>query len=119
MAFQIADDILDYTPDNHTGKPCHNDLREHKITLPLIAVLEKADAALHDEILRHLALCDKEDASVAFISRMVAEHGGVESARETMQQYIMQAMSLLGECEPSPYRDALANLCAYVVERDR
>jgi len=119
MAFQIADDILDYTPDNHTGKPCHNDLCEHKITLPLIAVLEGADKALHDEILHHLALCDKEPESVAFISRTVAEHEGVARAREAMEQYIMQAMTLLGECEPSPYRDALAHLCSYVAERDR
>ena len=119
MAFQIADAILDYTPDNNTGKPCHNDLREQKITLPLIAVLEEADAQLREEIMHHLPLCAASDESVAFISRVVAERGGVERARESMEQYIAQAMMLLGECAPSPYRDALAHLCTYVAERDR
>ncbi|MGN0092584.1 MAG: polyprenyl synthetase family protein [Alistipes sp.] len=119
MAFQIADDILDYTADNNTGKPFHNDLREHKITLPLIAVLEEADEELRTAIMHHLPLCDKADESIAFISGIVEKYGGVARARESMEQYILQAMTSLGECKPSPYRDALANLCTYVVERDR
>lgn len=120
MAFQIADDILDYTLDNNTGKPCNNDLRERKITLPLIEALEAADdSAKRDEIMSHLERCAAEEESVAFVRDFVAEYRGVERARGTMERYALKAASLLSECRPSPYRDSLANLCSYVVERDR
>ena len=56
MAFQIQDDILDYTRTAHTGKPANNDLREHKITLPLLAVLEQAAPQRRAELLEKLAL---------------------------------------------------------------
>jgi len=119
MAFQIADDILDYTLDNHTGKPCNNDLRERKITLPLIEALDAADEGLRAEVMSHLERCAGEESSVVFVRDFVRDHRGVECARKTMEQYALKAASLLSECEPSPYRDSLANLCSYVVERDR
>lgn len=119
MAFQIADDVLDYTLDNHTGKPCNNDLRERKITLPLIEALDAADEGLHAEVMSHLERCAGEEGSVVFVRDFVRDYRGVECARKTMEQYALKAASLLAECEPSPYRDSLANLCSYVVERDR
>lgn len=119
MAFQIADDILDYTLDNNTGKPCNNDLRERKITLPLIEALDAADKGLRDEVMSYLERCATDEDSVAFVRDFVRDYRGVERARETMERYALKAATLLAECESSAYRDSLANLCSYVVERDR
>ena len=119
MAFQIVDDILDFVPNNNTGKPAANDLRERKITLPLIEVLERVSEEEKAEIMHHLPLCAESEESVAFIQRKVEEHKGVELARETVQAYLQRAMSALSVCEDSDYCKSLLALCEYVVERDR
>jgi octaprenyl-diphosphate synthase len=119
MAFQIVDDILDFVPNNNTGKPAANDLRERKITLPLIEVLERVSEEEKAEIMRHLPLCAESEESVAYIQSKVEEHQGVKLARETVQAYLQRAMSALSVCEESDYRNALLALCEYVVERDR
>ncbi|MBO7235525.1 MAG: polyprenyl synthetase family protein, partial [Alistipes sp.] len=67
MAFQIQDDILDYKRDNNTGKPSNNDLREHKITLPLIEVMERGDEAFREEVISLLKRCDKDEEAVVTI----------------------------------------------------
>jgi octaprenyl-diphosphate synthase len=119
MAFQIVDDILDFVPNNNTGKPAANDLRERKITLPLIEVLERVSEEEKSEIMRHLPLCAESEESVAYIQSKVAEYDGVGIARQTVQAYLAQAMSALSICEESEYRNSLLALCEYVVERDR
>ena len=119
MAFQIVDDILDFVPNNNTGKPAANDLRERKITLPLIEVLERVSDQEKAEIMHHLPLCAESEESVAFIQNKVEEHKGVELARKTLQAYLQRAMSALSVCEDSEYRNSLLALCEYVVERDR
>lgn len=120
MAFQIQDDILDYTAaDSATGKPAHNDLREGKITLPLIALLESAGTARRGELLALLGRCATDEQAVAELSRAVAEGGGIDSAARTMHSYLSRAAALTAGYEPSPLRDALVNLCAYVGQRDR
>ena len=119
MAFQIVDDILDFVPNNNTGKPAANDLRERKITLPLIEVLERVSEEEKSEIMRHLPLCAESDESVAYIQAKVEEYKGVEIAREMVHAYLQRAMSALAVCDDSDYRTALLALCEYVVERDR
>ena len=119
MAFQIVDDILDFVPNNNTGKPAANDLRERKITLPLIEVLERVSEEEKVEIMRHLPLCAESEESVAYIQAKVAEYRGVELARETVQAYLQRAMSALAVCGDNDYCKSLLALCEYVVERDR
>ena len=119
MAFQIVDDILDYEPNNNTGKPAANDLRERKITLPLIEVLERVTEEEKAEIMRHLPLCAESEESVAYIQGKVEEYNGVELAKATVQAYLQRAMSAISVCEESEFRDAMLALCEYVVERDR
>ncbi len=119
MAFQIRDDILDYTPAAHTGKPGNNDLRERKVTLPLLTVLERVDAARRAELLDRLSRCDRDEAEVEYLQRTVGNEGGIAAATQIMQQYLTQAAALLAEYEPSEYWAALVNLCAYVAKRDR
>ena len=119
MAFQIVDDILDYEPNNNTGKPAANDLRERKITLPLIEVLERVSEEEKAEIMRHLPLCVESEESVTYIQTKVEEYNGVGLARETVHAYLQRAMSALSVCGESEYRDAMLALCEYVVARDR
>ena len=118
MAFQIQDDILDYTRTAHTGKPANNALREHKITLPLLAVLEQAAPQRRAELLEKLALCDGDPSAVDELQHAVEQGGGIRAAADVMREYLRQAVEMLAEWEPSPYRDSLVNLCAYVAERD-
>ena len=119
MAFQIQDDILDYTRTAQTGKPANNDLREGKITLPLLAVLDKVPAERRTELLGRLACCHDDEESVEYLQRTVENEGGLTFAAEVMRSYIARAVEMLSEYEASDYRTALANLCAYIAERDR
>lgn len=119
MAFQIQDDILDYTPANRTGKPSNNDLREGKITLPLLTVLEQADDARREELLGLLSRCYDDETAVDRLQEAVVAGDGVTMARAVMEDYITRAVRLLADYEDSACRSSLVNLCAYVAERDR
>ncbi len=119
MAFQIQDDILDYSRSAHTGKPANNDLREGKITLPLIEVLEKCSSAERLQLLDRLSQCATDESAVDFMQGVVEATGGLTMAARTMQTYINRATSILSKYAESPYSTALINLCAYVAERDR
>ena len=119
IAFQIQDDILDYKRDNNTGKPSNNDLREHKITLPLIEVMERGDDSFKEEIISLLKRCDSDEEAVDKLHNIVEEHGGKELAAQTMQAYIQRAMHLLSKFPDTPYRASLLNLCTFIAERDR
>ena len=119
MAFQIQDDILDYKRDNNTGKPSNNDLREHKITLPLIEVMERSEEAAKEEMIALLKRCDSDEEAVNQLHKVVVEQGGMEYAAVTMQAYIQRAMHLLSKFDDTPYRESLLKLCTFIAERDR
>ncbi len=119
MAFQIVDDILDYTPDNNTGKPAANDIKERKITLPLIITLQKADEALRKDILDAVDRAATDDSAVEFIREQVAKANGVNDARQVLHKFLQRALSCLAKLEDTPYRQAMIDLCAFVAERDR
>lgn len=119
MAFQIQDDILDYTRTARTGKPANNDLREGKITLPLLAVLERVSDERRSDLLARLDRCREEDAAVDYLQATVENEGGIEFAAAEMHGYLTRAAELLSAYEDSPFRTALVDLCAYVGERDR
>lgn len=119
MAFQIQDDILDYRAQNNTGKPACNDLREGKITLPLLTVLERVDDRRRAELLEHLSRCREDEASVDYLRELVTNEGGPEAAGQEMQRHIARAVGLLADYDDTPYRQALVGLCRFVAERDR
>ena len=119
IAFQIQDDILDFNRQNNTGKPANNDLREHKITLPLIEVMERKTEEERKEILELIKRCDKEETAVDALQKIVEEGEGSALAAKTMQAYIQRALHLLSKYADTPYRTALMELCAYIAERDR
>ena len=120
MAFQIKDDILDCTaPGEVTGKPACNDLREGKITLPLISVLERSDAGARAELLALLASCREDDAAVTALCRRIADGGGFAAAEHAMYSYLHRAEALLAGYDDTPARESLTALCRYVAAREK
>ena len=119
IAFQIQDDILDYNRQNNTGKPANNDLREHKITLPLIEVIERKTEEERGAIIKLVERCNDDNEALDTLHNMVHNEGGIERATETMQAYLSRAMHLVSKYEDTPYRKALLDLCTFVAERDK
>ncbi|MBQ8307286.1 MAG: polyprenyl synthetase family protein [Alistipes sp.] len=119
MAFQIQDDLLDYRQDAQTGKPSLNDLREGKITLPLLYVLEHASEERQRELLEKLSACHQDDRAVAYLQTVVEQCGGLQEAERVMEEYISEGLSLLQTYPTSEIRTALENLCHYITKRNR
>ncbi len=118
MAFQVVDDILDYTGSaDVTGKPSGQDLREHKVTLPLIVALRDFD---REERLAVNAVFADPEPDNAPIERVIAAtdaRGGIEFARAKARQFADQALAAIKELPQSPSASALAEAVNYVVER--
>jgi len=118
MAFQIADDILDYTEDESvTGKPGGLDLREHKVTLPLIAALPHVSAAARSRIDELFATEAPADELISDVVGIVADVGGIDYARRRGEQFAHDAEQALGVLPESPVRSALTGAIAYVMDR--
>jgi len=120
MAFQIADDLLDYTGSEAVvGKPVGLDLREHKVTLPLIAALRRMGPAARREVEAFFADPEPRDEAIALVVERVAEHGGLEYALARAEEFGERAAVALAEVPDSPARDGLADAISYVVGRRR
>ena len=118
MAFQITDDVLDYTESERTtGKPSGLDLKEHKITLPLIAALPRMTAVERERVRVLTTDPEPRDEAVADVMAIVHARGGVEAARARAAGYGERAAAELEALAPSPARDALADCLTYAVER--
>ena len=120
MAFQIADDLLDYTaPEAVTGKPSGLDLKEHKMTLPLIAALGGGAMGPEDRrlVAELLATPEPADELVAEVMRRVAAAGGLDYAHRRALELAQQAEAELEILPASRARDALRDSIAYAVER--
>jgi len=120
MAFQITDDLLDYTEaESVTGKPFNQDLREHKVTLPLIAALPRFRAEERALVQQLFARPEPHDDVVATVTRLVTEYGGLEVARARAAEYAAVAQAALDDLPSGESRDALSDAIAYAVERRR
>ena len=118
MAFQVADDLLDYTEAQETtGKPTGLDLREHKVTLPLIAALRTMSPTARSRVDALFADESPDDAAIADVVEIVRDEGGLEYARRRGEEFAQQAEEALGELPQSPYRNALAESIGYVMDR--
>jgi len=120
MAFQIVDDLLDYTEDEATtGKPTGLDLREHKVTLPLIFALPRMSAPAQRSVAQLMRSAEPTAEQVAEVIGAVAEAGGLEYARERALRHAQQAEAALDVLPPTPARDALRAGITYVLDRRR
>ena len=118
MAFQVADDLLDYTEAQETtGKPTGLDLREHKVTLPLISALRTMSPGARRRVDALFANPDPDDALIAEVVEIVREEGGLEYARRRGEDFAQEAEEALSELPESPYRSSLAEAIGYVMDR--
>ncbi len=118
MAFQVADDLLDYTEGTEmTGKPSGLDLKEHKVTLPLIAALREMSPAARSRVEALFASPEPDDESIAEVIGIVRENGGLEYARRRGDQFAREAEDALSDLPESPAKSSLVDTIAYVVER--
>lgn len=119
MAFQLVDDVLDFTSREKTlGKPVGNDLREGKITLPLIYALEKATPEERRDV--ETILRERNYDAVPFrkILALLERHRGIERVKERAQAFTDKARALISEFPESPYQRALFAVTDLITDRD-
>ena len=120
MAFQIVDDLLDYTSDEAAlGKPAGLDLREHKVTLPLLHVLPRLSTADRTDVEEFFANPEPSDGEIAGIVRLVRDHGGLDYAKSQALAFAQRAREALDGLPAGRPLQALQESIAYVVERRR
>lgn len=118
IAFQIRDDLFDYG-DADVGKPLGIDIKEKKMTLPLIHALQHTDAKTRKHIIRTIKRHHTKPERVREVIEFVRNSGGLAYAREQMLRYRDEAFQILYEFPDSDARTALQNLVNYVVERKK
>jgi octaprenyl-diphosphate synthase len=120
VAFQIADDVLDYTADAAvTGKPTGQDLREHQVTLPLILALPQLTPKARGRVEAFFATDEPDDTFVAEVIGIVDEAGGIVAARRQGERVVEEAEEALAQLPETPARAALAEAINYVIVRRR
>ena len=116
VAFQIKDDLFDYGTDD-VGKPTGIDIREKKMTLPLIYTLQTVDRETRRRIIYDVKNRNTDRHAVAGIIRKVIETGGIRYAREKMYAYRDEALALLQRYPENEARRALEELVNYAIDR--
>jgi len=119
IAFQIRDDILDYEGNGLTGKISGNDIKEKKITLPLIHALEKSSVVRKKSILKIIGNRKKTRSDIEEVIRFVSESGGIEYAALKMDQYRDKALAILDTYPESDVKISLKEFVYYTVSRDK
>lgn len=116
IAFQIKDDLFDYGQDN-VGKPTGIDIKEKKMTLPLIYTLQHVDTATKKKIIYIVKNQNTNKQKVAEVIDIVNQSGGIEYASQKMQEYKQQAIDMLNKYPDSPARSAMIDLVHYAIDR--
>jgi octaprenyl-diphosphate synthase len=117
IAFQIKDDLFDYG-SKKIGKPTGNDIKEKKMTLPLIYTLQNCDSSTKRKIKRIFKNENKNKGKINFIIDTVKEHQGINYAEDAMISYRDEAINLLSEVDESEAKGHLIDLINYTVERE-
>lgn len=116
MAFQIKDDLFDYTSQN-IGKPTGNDIKEKKLTLPLIYTLNHVDKKTRREIIYIVKNENTRKSKIAYITDLVNKSGGINYTVEKMNQFKSEALEILHGFPPSTVRDGFEELVNFVTDR--
>jgi octaprenyl-diphosphate synthase len=119
IAFQIRDDILDYEGTGLTGKTVGNDIKEKKITLPLIHALEQSASSKKRQILGIVKNKKKTKAEIAEVISFVMDYGGMEYAELKMNQYRDKALAILDSYGDSEVKESLKEFVHYTTSRKK
>lgn len=118
MAFQVKDDLFDYT-DGPIGKPTGIDIKEQKMTLPLIFALNQSDKGDRKWLINSVKRHNKDKKRVREVIEYVKIKGGMQYAEEKMLDFQKQALDILEEFEDSTYKAALKQMVNYVIQRKK
>ncbi|MDC0460470.1 polyprenyl synthetase family protein [Crocinitomicaceae bacterium] len=119
LAFQIKDDIFDYGSPNNIGKPTGIDIREQKLTLPLIYVLRNSPPKIQKELKRIIKNRNEESKMIKRATDLVIQHGGINYAFERMNELAEEAKKLLSKYNESEAKSALVDLVNYTINREK
>lgn len=116
MAFQIKDDLFDYASEN-IGKPTGNDIKEKKLTLPLIYTLNNTDKETRRKIIYIVKNNNNDKEKVKWVIEKVEKTGGIDYAKQKMEDFKKEAISVLHEFPESPIRKGLEDMVLFVTDR--
>lgn len=119
IAFQIRDDLFDYENNALIGKPTGNDIKEKKLTLPLINALHNTDSKQRKKILTLIRRHHKNEKKVQEIIAFVKANGGIEYAKKQMELYAQKAINCLESYEESEAKTALVTMVDYTLKRNK
>ena len=119
IAFQIKDDLFDYNQNSFLGKPTGIDIREQKMTLPLIYTLNSVNTKIRRHIINIVKNHNKNDKKVAEVIDLVKKNGGIEYAEMKMKMYHREAVNILNDFEKNEANKSLRLLLNYVVTREK
>jgi octaprenyl-diphosphate synthase len=117
IAFQIKDDLFDYGSYKDIGKPVGIDIKEKKMTLPLIYALNNCSKLVRRKMIRIIKNHSEESEKVQEVIDFVLQSGGIEYATEKMYEYRSKALTILHEFPDNPARQSLEELVMYTTER--
>ena len=118
MAFQIKDDLFDYT-DDAIGKPTGIDIKEQKMTLPLIYALNNCSKKEKSWVINSVKNHNKDKKRVREVIQFVKDKQGLVYAEQKMVQFQQEALALIQDFPNSPYKDSLVLMVNYVIERKK
>ena len=118
IAFQIKDDLFDYS-DQAIGKPTGIDIKEQKMTLPLIYAINNASSKDKSWLINSVKNHNKDKNRVKQVIAYVKSHGGLDYAQQQMIDYQQKALAILDTYPSSPYKDSLNLMVNYVIDRKK
>ena len=119
IAFQIKDDLFDYTQSPLIGKPTGLDIREKKMTLPLIYTLNQVNKQEKSFIINTIKNDSKNSKKVEQIINLVKENKGLEFAENKMNEYYSESIKILEKFDDNEAKDSLKKLVEFVVKRKK
>ena len=118
IAFQIKDDLFDYEQTEQTGKPRGIDIKEHKMTLPVIFALQNVTNEKKRFMINTIKSHSEDKARVEEVINTVLKTGGLDYARKAMYSYQQKAFDLIADLPESPFKESLINLVKFTTERN-
>ena len=119
IAFQIKDDLFDYDRHNATGKPSGTDIRDQKMTLPLIYLLNNAGSSEKRWIINTVKSHSDDAERVAKLVEMVTSRGGLDYARQKMKEYHAMSLEIIQQFPENVFRKSLEELVLFTIERNK